>query len=78
MNKECSKDVQTGIASAYWDRVNFIANLQRTKGLYHYGTTLEANPADIKMRLRMLEEELVDALMYIEWINDWLEGMNEK
>ena len=35
---------------------------------------LEANPADIVTRLNYLEEELIDALMYCEWIKEKLGG----
>lgn len=35
-----------------------------------YGQGLENNPAAILTRLTYLEEELIDGLMYIEWIKD--------
>ena len=37
-----------------------------------YGQGLECNPADIVTRLNYLEEELIDALMYIEWAKDYI------
>lgn len=54
----------------YWDNVTEIANKQRKKGLHDYGQGLEANTASIIDRIQHLEEELVDALMYLEWIKD--------
>lgn len=54
----------------YWDRINAIYHRQEAKGLKKYGMPLEANPAAIQTRLTYLEEELVDGLMYIEWIKD--------
>ena len=56
----------------YWASIEAIADRQRQKGIDTYGQGLEANPADIMTRLTYLEEELVDALMYIEWAKDYL------
>ena len=58
----------------YWANIEAIAARQRQKGIDTYGQGLEANPADIMTRLTYLEEELVDALMYIEWIKEKLGG----
>lgn len=52
----------------YWDNVCKIAERQRSKGLRKYGVGLECNPLDARDTLDYLEEELVDALMYIEHI----------
>lgn len=56
----------------YWDRITAIYNRQREKGLKKYGLPLEDNPASIDTRIRYIEEELVDALMYCEWVRDKL------
>lgn len=56
----------------YWDRVTAIAQRQREKGLKKYGMKLEDNDWPIEKRLEYLEEELVDGLMYIEWIKEGL------
>lgn len=56
----------------YWDRITAIYNRQREKGLKKYGRPLEDNPASIDTRIRYIEEELVDALMYCEWVRDEL------
>lgn len=54
----------------YWENICSIAQKQREKGLNTYGQGLEMNPADVVARINHLEEELVDALMYCEWIKD--------
>ena len=43
-----------------------------------YGTGIESNTADIITRIEYLEEELVDALMYCEWIKDYLTSDHEE
>ena len=58
------------VVDKYWDRITAIYHHQREKGLKKYGLPLEDNPASIDTRIRYIEEELVDALMYIEWIKD--------
>lgn len=63
-------DDSTG--NPYWERVCALANMQRAKGIQTYGQGLESNPADIMKRFAHLEEELIDALMYCEWIKDKL------
>lgn len=62
----------------YWDRITAIYNRQREKGLKKYGIPLEDNHADIDTRLRYIEEELVDALMYCEWVRDKSQDKGEK
>lgn len=62
----------------YWDRITAIYNRQREKGLKKYGIPLEDNPASIDTRIRYIEEELVDALMYCEWVRDKLQEKGEK
>lgn len=59
-------------ASIYWQRVTAIADRQIKKGLNKYGMKLEDNNLPIEKRLEYLEEELVDGLMYIEWIKEAL------
>ena len=56
----------------YWQNIQDIADRQRQKGIDTYGQGLEENPADMVTRLTYLEEELIDALMYIEWAKDYL------
>lgn len=56
----------------YWENVTKIANKQREKGISEYGQGLEANKAAVLDRINYIEEELVDALMYLEWLKDGL------
>ena len=56
----------------YWERICRLSEKQRAKGIETYGQGLEKNPAAIIERLNHLEEELIDALMYCEWIKEWL------
>ena len=58
----------------YWQNIQDIAARQRQKGIDTYGQGLEENPADMVTRLTYLEEELIDALMYCEWIKEKLGG----
>ena len=64
------KKLAQGKESPYWQNVNEIAKRQREKGLAKYGMRLEDNPLEIEKRIEYLEEELVDGLMYCEWIKD--------
>ena len=58
----------------YWANIEAIATRRRQKGIETYGQGLEANQADMVTRLTYLEEELIDALMYCEWIKEKLGG----
>lgn len=61
----------------YWNNICAIADRQRQKGMETYGKGLEDNNADVITRIEYLEEELVDALMYCEWIKDQIGGEND-
>lgn len=61
----------------YWQNIQAIADRQRQKGIDTYGQGLEENPADMVTRLTYLEEELIDALMYIEWAKEYLSHNRE-
>ena len=51
----------------YWDSICKIAEQQRQKGLKEYGQGLEDNTElSTDERIKMVEEEMVDALMYLE------------
>lgn len=53
----------------YWDNICDIQKKQTEKGFKTYGQTLEDNTKLVmEERLTMLEEELIDGLMYIEHI----------
>lgn len=58
----------------YWERICKLSERQREKGMETYGKGLEDNPLSIVERITYLEEELIDALMYIEHIKAYLEG----
>lgn len=63
----------------YWQRITAIADKQRAKGMSKYGQGLESNPADILERINHLQEELIDGLMYCEWIKELVrEGAGEQ
>lgn len=53
----------------YWDNIQAIAETQRAKGINTYGQGLEANKElNIEETLTYLQEELIDALMYVEHV----------
>lgn len=52
----------------YWKNICAIAEKQRAKGIATYGKGIEMNNADAVTRIEYLQEELIDALMYCEWI----------
>ena len=62
------KEKQARESNPYWLRICELADKQRAKGIRTYGKGLEDNPLSAEERLTYLEEELVDALMYIEHI----------
>lgn len=64
--------------SRYWKNVCEIQEKQTQKGLSKYGQVLEENTSmDMMKRLIYLQEELVDALMYIEHLKTHIGG-NQK
>lgn len=87
--EECWREIQKHFAnnqnyhnrnnktSAYWERIEAIESQQRKKGLAKYGQGLEMNPAAMCERIRHLEEELIDALMYCEWIKEKLRELGD-
>lgn len=64
-------------ANPYWQNICAIAKKQRAKGIATYGRGIEDNPAEIVARIEYLQEELVDALMYCEWIKDKVGGASD-
>ena len=72
-------DVPDVDLNPYWKRICKLSDAQRKKGMETYGQGLESNPAAMLKRIEHLQEELVDALMYCEWIKDklGLEGGSE-
>lgn len=61
--------------SKYWEEISRINEKQRRKGLNEYGQTLEDNKDLTTVEtLEMLEEEMVDALNYIEKLKELLKS----
>ena len=56
----------------YWESITAIAEKQRAKGMSKYGVGLENNTADATERVRHIQEELIDALMYLTWLEESL------
>ena len=69
---------RTSTNNPYWERITQIAEKQRDKGIKTYGQGLEDFDADIITRLEYLEEELVDALMYIEHIKEYIRSSKNR
>ena len=59
----------------YWDRICKLSAKPRAKGMATYGQGLESNPAAMLKRIEYLQEELIDGLMYCEWIKDKLKEL---
>ena len=53
-----------------WERICKIAEAQRERWIESYGKGLERDTAEVDIRLHRIEEELIDALMYIEHLKD--------
>lgn len=62
----------------YWDNITALADRQREKGIKTYGRGLEDDTAGIIIRLERIEEELIDALMYIEHLKDGMKESEER
>lgn len=61
----------------YWKNICSMAEKQRAKGMATYGYGVEMNPADAVTRIEYLQEELIDALMYCEWIKESIKPVQE-
>ena len=60
----------------YWYTICKIADAQRSKGIETYGKGLEDNNLPVMDRINHIQEELIDALMYLEWLKEGM--MNEQ
>lgn len=59
----------------YWERITQIADRQREKGIQTYGQGLEQfREPDAVSRIEYIQEELIDGLMYLEWLKEKLKG----
>lgn len=60
---------------SYWDNITDMYNKQKEKGLATYGMTLEQNiNLTAEERITMAQEELIDALVYMEHIKQGLKS----
>ena len=63
------------LQNPYWRRITQMADRQREKGIKTYGQGLEQfTTPDALKRIEYIQEELIDALMYLEWLKDILKG----
>ena len=64
---------------SYWDNVTKIYEKQRERGIREYGQKLEENTGlTVEERINMIEEELVDTLMYLEHLKEMKVGELEE
>lgn len=56
----------TPLDDPFWVKLTEMAQKQRQKGLKEYGKGIEDDTANKLVRLTRIEEELIDALYYIE------------
>jgi hypothetical protein len=54
----------------YWDNISALSERQRKKGIETYGRGLEDDTAGMMTRIERIQEELIDALMYLEHLKD--------
>lgn len=67
------------LSNPYWERITQMADRQREKGISTYGQGLEQNIVpDALKRIEYIQEELIDALMYMEWLKEKLEEGEEQ
>lgn len=71
---EFNPDEQDFDNNPYWESISEMADRQRQKGLETYGVGLEESEEDVLSTLKHLQEELIDALMYMEHIKTLLGG----
>lgn len=63
----------------YWKNITALKEKQTEKGLKEYGQVLEENQSIPTLsRITMIEEEMVDALMYLEHLKYNIEEVKEK
>lgn len=74
---KCGWEADDGIkpSNPYWERITKLSDRQREKGISTYGQGLEQfTTPNALQRIEYIEEELIDALMYLEWLKDILKG----
>lgn len=66
---------EINIKNPYWERITQMSDRQREKGIKTYGQGLELfTTPDAVKRIEYIQEELIDALMYLEWLKEKLKG----
>ena len=71
------ENVHTDTGNRYIDNVNMLMKHQEAKGLATYGQLLQDNKEmSVIDRIEYLEEELVDALMYMEHLKESVKDIN--
>ena len=72
---ELDKALELISRNPYWHRITQLADRQRAKGVAAYGQGLEDNlKPDAIERIEYIQEELIDGLMYLEWLKEKLKG----
>jgi hypothetical protein len=71
-----TEPIKDKINNPYWENICKLQDKQRKKGIETYGQGLEDNHQPVLVRIQHIEEELIDALMYLEWLKDKLGGMH--
>lgn len=62
-------------SNPYWERITQMSDRQREKGISTYGQGLEQfTTPDALQRIEYIQEELIDSLMYLEWLKEKLKG----
>ena len=61
----------------YWENINKLAQKQRDKGIHKYHKGLEDNQEEVVSRIQYIQEELIDGLMYLEWLKEGLCGKTD-
>jgi len=71
--KEYYKDKESPVeAMKYRDNIIKLLDNQTHKGLMKYGLTLDESRLTVVDTLTYLEEELIDAIVYIQHVKEWL------
>lgn len=71
---QCANGFEKQPKKSYWERIYDINKSQEAKGIATYGQTLEENQLpDVITRIHYLQEELLDAMKYMCWIEDEIE-----
>ena len=70
-------DAEDNPTNPYWENICKLQDKQRKKGIETYGQGLEYNHQPILIRIQHIQEELIDALMYLEWLKESVNGQQD-